>query len=87
MAKSFIAMGKAAGYDMTSQDGLNQFMVAYNSGLTVQDDEPGSRHLPAPARVEATPTIRRQTPRLGRNEPCHCGSGKKYKKCCLRKDE
>jgi hypothetical protein len=24
---------------------------------------------------------------LGRNEPCHCGSGKKYKKCCLSKDE
>jgi hypothetical protein len=24
---------------------------------------------------------------LGRNEPCHCGSGKKYKKCCLEKDE
>lgn len=23
---------------------------------------------------------------LGRNEPCHCGSGKKYKKCCLEKD-
>lgn len=22
----------------------------------------------------------------GRNEPCHCGSGKKYKKCCLQKD-
>ncbi|WP_225218972.1 YecA family protein [Fictibacillus norfolkensis] len=22
----------------------------------------------------------------GRNEPCHCGSGKKYKKCCLAKD-
>jgi uncharacterized protein YecA (UPF0149 family) len=22
----------------------------------------------------------------GRNEPCPCGSGKKYKKCCLRKD-
>ena len=22
-----------------------------------------------------------------RNDPCHCGSGKKYKKCCLRKDE
>lgn len=21
---------------------------------------------------------------LGRNEPCHCGSGKKFKKCCLR---
>lgn len=24
---------------------------------------------------------------LGRNEPCHCGSGRKYKKCCLRQDE
>jgi hypothetical protein len=24
---------------------------------------------------------------LGRNEPCPCGSGKKYKKCCLPKDE
>ncbi|MCF7872449.1 SEC-C domain-containing protein [Candidatus Woesearchaeota archaeon] len=24
--------------------------------------------------------------KLGRNEPCHCGSEKKYKKCCLDKD-
>jgi len=24
---------------------------------------------------------------LGRNEPCHCGSGLKYKKCCLEKDQ
>lgn len=24
---------------------------------------------------------------LGRNEACHCGSGKKYKQCCLTKDE
>ncbi len=22
--------------------------------------------------------------KVGRNEPCPCGSGKKYKKCCLR---
>jgi hypothetical protein len=25
--------------------------------------------------------------KAGRNEPCPCGSGKKYKKCCLEKDE
>lgn len=25
--------------------------------------------------------------KINRNDPCHCGSGKKYKKCCLRKDE
>ncbi len=24
---------------------------------------------------------------LGRNDPCHCGSGKKYKQCCLDSDE
>ena len=24
---------------------------------------------------------------IGRNDPCPCGSGKKYKKCCLPKDE
>lgn len=25
--------------------------------------------------------------KLGRNDPCHCGSGKKYKKCCIEADE
>ena len=25
--------------------------------------------------------------KIGRNDPCHCGSGKKYKKCCLAKDD
>ena len=30
-----------------------------------------------------TPT----TARPGRNEPCHCGSARKYKHCCLGKDE
>jgi hypothetical protein len=30
-----------------------------------------------------TETVRRTGPKIGRNEPCPCGSGKKYKKCCL----
>jgi hypothetical protein len=25
--------------------------------------------------------------RPGRNEPCHCGSGRKYKQCCLAADD
>ena len=29
----------------------------------------------------------RTTPIVGRNEPCPCGSGRKYKQCCLDKDE
>ena len=26
--------------------------------------------------------VRREAPKVGRNDPCPCGSGKKYKKCC-----
>ncbi len=29
--------------------------------------------------------IRRQGKKVGRNDPCPCGSGRKYKNCCLRK--
>lgn len=31
--------------------------------------------------AEQTPTTREQ-PKVGRNDPCPCGTGKKYKKCC-----
>jgi SEC-C motif-containing protein len=27
-------------------------------------------------------TVRREAPKVGRNDPCPCGSGKKFKKCC-----
>ncbi len=30
--------------------------------------------------------IRNLEPRVGRNDPCPCGSGKKYKQCCMRKN-
>jgi len=29
--------------------------------------------------------IRNREKRVGRNDPCPCGSGKKYKNCCMRK--
>ncbi len=28
-------------------------------------------------------TYKREGLKLSRNDPCHCGSGKKYKKCCI----
>ena len=31
-----------------------------------------------------TTTIRREGKKIGRNDPCPCGSGKKYKQCCGR---
>ena len=30
-----------------------------------------------------TPPIVRMEPKFNRNAPCKCGSGKKFKKCCL----
>jgi preprotein translocase subunit SecA len=32
-------------------------------------------------------TVRRDGKKVGRNDPCPCGSGKKYKRCCLPKEE
>ena len=32
-------------------------------------------------------TVRRDGKKVGRNDPCPCGSGKKYKRCCLEKEE
>jgi uncharacterized protein len=35
-----------------------------------------------PQRKSAVSTIERTEPKTGRNDPCPCGSGKKFKKCC-----
>ena len=37
--------------------------------------------------TEGSSTRRRAVPRVGRNDPCHCGSGKKYKRCCEARDQ
>src|SRR5204862_1989170 len=34
-----------------------------------------------------SPMLTPTSARPGRNEPCHCGSGRKYKHCCLEKDD
>lgn len=42
--------------------------------------------LPPPVVLQGG-TIKRAAARIGRNEPCHCGSGKKYKRCCQEADK
>jgi len=38
-----------------------------------------------PMEVAPTPgQMARKPPKVGRNDPCPCGSGKKFKKCCLK---
>ncbi len=49
--------------------------------------KPIARPAPAPPRPRSIipePAPARAPARVGRNDPCPCGSGKKYKKCCLR---
>ena len=48
----------------------------------------GGQDVPAeaviPKREHKQQTVRRDMPKVGRNDPCPCGSGKKYKHCCGR---
>ncbi|MEF9921802.1 MAG: preprotein translocase subunit SecA [Anaerovoracaceae bacterium] len=44
------------------------------------EDGPEQTHVPE--RDDKQETIRRDAPKVGRNDPCPCGSGKKYKNCC-----
>jgi len=39
------------------------------------------------ARRQRSAKVQRTVTKVGRNDPCPCGSGKKYKKCCLSKEE
>jgi SEC-C motif len=42
---------------------------------------------PPPVVIGDGGTVRRPVPKIGRNAPCPFGSGKKYKKCCMGKDQ
>lgn len=55
--------------------------VEWIQGLPTLDDHvawvSGFQHMPSE-------TIKNRTRHIGRNDPCPCGSGKKFKKCCLQ---
>ena len=79
-----------------------QFLLAQSLAILDEGKNPGetrifrwseiplSKLLPehtAHSGVGGYYTVRRPIPKLGRNDPCHCGSGKKYKKCCYANDQ
>jgi preprotein translocase subunit SecA len=58
-----------------------------------EDDQPVNRRmrraLPSAPDLPANgpvSTVRRRGTKVGRNDPCPCGSGKKYKKCCMKNE-
>ena len=63
---------------MDNLDGLGQAALMRMMALGRQGKQGGKLIVPQ------QPVIRRK---IGRNDKCHCGSGKKYKKCCLQSDQ
>jgi preprotein translocase subunit SecA len=59
----------------------------------IHEEAPGAAAIAEQqqAAIDATQTdkkpepIRNRGQRVGRNDPCPCGSGKKFKNCCMRK--
>src|SRR5260370_5040958 len=74
-AAEMLRMLRAAGCDTTNERTLQMGAVAYNTALLV---------CKYAARNEGVQAV--QKSRARRNETCPCGSGKKYKKCCLDTD-
>ncbi len=75
MAKSLAMKALEAGVDLTDERQVNAFFAAYSAhmGWALPAAEPSEPARPAQSK-----------PKVGRNEPCPCGSGKKYKHCCGR---
>ena len=46
-----------------------------------------SKNMNVPDRDDKPETVRRDHPKIGRNDPCWCGSGKKYKNCHMKQDQ
>ncbi len=64
----------------------NLFHVVLQSNLErKQVAKPMAENLGGDGMVEKKPVVKGE--KVGRNDPCPCGSGKKYKHCCLGKDE
>ncbi|MFK0572474.1 DUF1186 domain-containing protein [Endozoicomonas sp.] len=71
----------------TNKNSLINDTVAELQHWSTFEPEPEQRPEPKPRSQERlihTGTLIRETPKTGRNDPCPCGSDKKFKKCCGR---
>lgn len=55
---------------------------AHGLALQIEANIPAIYRFWLPRRKGAVETLVREEPKVGRNDDCPCGSGKKYKKCC-----
>lgn len=61
-------------------DSLIKEIIGHDDGPSWQGFIPSSPRVDAPMAHGAT--LKRAAPKAGRNDPCPCGSGKKFKQCC-----
>ena len=61
--------------------------VKEDSGNIYEESAAQAKVASAPTDAPKKQPVRRDSPKVGRNDPCPCGSGKKYKKCCWDKDQ
>jgi len=66
---------------VTPHDTLSNLQYQHAEFNATAGEDSATAADPAPA---AAPPIQRDGPKVGRNDPCPCGSGKKYKQCCGR---
>ena len=74
--KRFIDIAKRMekdGVDFKSIRQMKKWMKAHEAELKAEANG---------GTVAKVETVVHQGPKIGRNDPCPCGSGKKYKKCC-----
>lgn len=67
------------GYRAVAVDAWRDLRRSVRIALDTATERAGVPHVP-PAGI----TFRRAAPKVGRNAPCPCGSGKKHKRCCGR---
>ena len=62
------------------------FLVQIRTNQEVKREKVAKETSTASEKGSVKPAPVRKTKKIGPNDPCPCGSGKKYKKCCMRKD-
>lgn len=75
MAKSLAMAAKNAGFDISDENDMGRAMMAYNAQAL-------SNYLLKKQNSLAALNAHAAVRKIGRNEPCPCGSGLKYKRCC-----
>ncbi|MEK7744674.1 MAG: SEC-C metal-binding domain-containing protein [Elusimicrobiota bacterium] len=71
--QGIVARMQADGVDVKDQKAVKAWVEKHQA-------EVSSGQITAPS-AEAPKTFVKTGPDIGRNDPCHCGSGKKFKKC------